>query len=94
MLVFYKDLSCQLLYKFMIIMCYYNYLQCTLYVCKLWYATTIISKQPDDAVIKWKGHYCILLIIRYEKLLHFSGIAFQPQKYLDHMNTMKACKSW
>ena len=76
-------------------MCYYNYLQCLLYMCNLWYATTIMSKQPDDAVMNGRErHYCILLIIRYEKLSHFSGIAFQPQKYLGHMNTIKACKSW
>ena len=61
MLVFYKDLSCQLLYNLMIIMCY---LQCLLYVCNLWYTTTIISKQPDDAAIKWKGK-TILYIAYY-----------------------------
>ena len=54
MLVFYEDLSCQLLYKLMIIMCYYNYLQCLLYMWNLWYTTTIISKQPGDTAIKWK----------------------------------------
>ena len=66
-----------------------------LYVWNLWYATTIISKQPDDAAIKWKKkQYYILLIICCEKLLHFLGIVSQLQKYFGSHESMKAFKSW
>ena len=41
--------------------------------------------------------YHILLIIRGEKLLHFSWITLQLQKYfgkLLYVYTMKSCKIW
>ena len=41
--------------------------------------------------------YHILLIIHGEKLLHFSWITLQPQKYfgkLLYVYTMKSCEIW